>query len=321
MYFDAEIDNFAQDGLTTEQQLEQLNEDIVKNSISEADIVCISIGGNDLLSIFEQAIYNLNSNENTFFKDDGLFNVSPEFIQSFVMDYSSSFSSAAIKASENIEIIKNKIKEINPDAELIMQTVYIPFESSDEKTNTLYKPLKVFASLYIGNINSAIKNAAPNLADINLKFNEKPYIYTNIDKFDIHPNYLGHMLIAEEIIQTLGISGNYSVFKTASDEIPHGIFSQFPDYISKELDEFSNGQMRRGTLEQAIERTSVSPTETQDTSEKTENTVNTTAAKDKEKKGSKSRGILSVIFLILGFTLILLTALRKLIKNKKGKNK
>ncbi len=330
-YFSAEVNNFAKDGLTTEEQLEELETQEIQNSIQDSDIVCISIGGNDLLSIFEDALYDLDMSGGIISDSEGeglFFNISSEFVQSFVINYTSAFGSAAITASENMEKIKNKIEEINPDAEIVMQTVYIPFESSDEKKNTIYKPLKTFASLYIGTINTAIKENAPKLADINLKFSEKPYLYTNIDNFDIHPNYFGHMLIAEEIIQTLGLSGDHSIFKDSFDKIPHGLYSQLPEYMSAELDEFTIGNLRNEALIQAVEKSEniensseASDVEsgTQEADEETKTKKNEEKEKKEENKSGKN--ILSKIFLILGFLLIIFTVLRKLIKNKKGRKK
>lgn len=321
-YFNAETENFARDGLTTEQLLEYLNESDIIESVKKSDIVCVSIGGNDLFSIFENALMDLQSNEISFSNSDEFFNVSSEFIQSFVIDYSSAFSSAAVKASENIVTIKDRIKEINPDAALVMQTVYIPFESSDEKKNSLLKPLKTYASLYIGTINTSIRNNAPNLADINLKFRENSYVYTNMDKFDIHPNYIGHMLIAEEIIQTLGFNGDWSIFKTASDAIPHGVFSDFPDYISDELEEFSAGQLRSGTLQQVIDKTYTVQTEaSEEPEELTKETKKQTEITKEETPKKKGRRPISIVFLAIGFILIIITAFRRVIKNKKRKNK
>ncbi len=302
--------------------LEYLNEPDITESIKESDIVCVSIGGNDLFLIFEDALMNLSSNDINISDGEQSFNISSEFVQNFVINYSSAFGSAAVKASENIEKIKDRINEINSDAELVMQTVYIPFESSDEKKNSLLKPLKTYASLYIGTINTSIRNKAPNVADINLKFKEKTYVYTNMDKFDIHPNYIGHMLIAEEIIQTLGLNGDCSIFKTASDAIPHGIFTNFPDYISSELEEFSEGQLRKDTLQQVIDKTYTVQTEPSESTEELTNETEKQTKKAEEASPKKKNGrSISTVFLILGFILIIITSLRKIIKNKKGKNK
>ncbi len=325
-YFNASVDNFAVSGLTTEGQLEKLNEEEVKNSIKNADIICLSIGGNDLISIIEEAFSN-NGAEGLFSGNGNDINISVEFIQKFIMNYSSAFGSAASNAGSNIEEITNKLKELNPDAEIIIQTIYIPFESSNENLNLILSPLKTFSSMFIGDINSSIKNAAPNTADIYLKFSEKSYLYTNIDKYDIHPNYLGHMLIAEEIIQTLGLSGDYSIFKTATDELPHGIFLELPEYISGEIDDFANGQMRRGTLEQSIERFASADAEISDStdnSDLTESMVNIEVSEQSEqteksdKKNNERRSLFSRIFLVIGVSIILfITAFRYIKKRRK----
>lgn len=325
-YFDANVDNFAVSGLTTEGQLEKLNEVEIKDSIKNADIICLSIGGNDLIDIIEEAFRN-NGTEGLFAGNGNDFNISVEFVQNFIMNYSSAFGSASVNAGTNIEEITNKLNELNPNAEIIIQTIYIPFESSNEKWNLILNPLKTFSSMFIGDINSFIKNSAPNIADIYLKFSEKPYLYTNIDKYDIHPNYLGHMLIAEEIIQTLGIPGDYSIFKTTADELPHGIFSELPEYISDELDNFAAGHMRRGTLEQSIERFASANAETNnknDDSDQSENTINIEVSEQSkqtektDKKDSERKSFFSRISLVIGVSIILfITAFRYIKKRRK----
>ena len=125
-YFNADVDNFAVSGLTTEGQLEKLNEPEIENSIKDADIICLSIGGNDLMDIVEDAFSNSGA-EKIISGEDSNFNLSAEFIQNFILNYSSAFGSAAANAGSNIEEITNKIKDLNPEAEIIIQTIYIPF--------------------------------------------------------------------------------------------------------------------------------------------------------------------------------------------------
>lgn len=326
-FFNSDVDNYAVNGLTTEGLLEKLDESEIENSINEADIICLSIGGNDLLNIIEEAFKNFNSNGNLSSENSGNFNISAEFVESFIIDYSTAFGDASVKAGTNIEKIKNKIYEINPDAELVMQTIYVPFESSNENMNKILSPLKTFSSIFISTINNAVKEVSPKTADINLKFSEKPYIYTNIDNFDIHPNYLGHMLIAEEIIQTLALSGDYSVFKDEIDKIPYGIFSQFPDYTANELDEFSNGQMRNCSLEEAIENSDKTAAAITENTEETEVSDQTEAGEqteqsrkqENEKKISGAKPILSRIFLIAGIAIILFITAFNFIKKRRNR--
>lgn len=324
-YFEANVENFAVNGLTTEELIENLNEQETIASVSQADLVCVSIGGNDFLSIFQEAMLEA---EGIGFSSDGKMNISSDFVSKFVMDYSAALGAASVKAGENISVIKNRIAEINPDAEIIMQTVYNPFESSDPDLNNIMAPLKTFAAMYITTINNSIKEVAPNTADIYLKFSEKPYLYTNIDSYDIHPNYIGHLLIAEEIVQIINQDGNADLFSENIYKIPQGVYSQFPEYMVNELNLFVQGEMRRGTLEQSIQRmvavevneeTSVSETEITEETE-IKRTESTTTQQTEKKEVSRTQQTFSKIFMILGVILILSVTMRRFIKKKKKNN-
>ncbi len=317
-YFNADIENFAVDGFTTQNLIDKLEEQDVVSSIENADLICISIGGNDFLSIFQTALSEVGG---ISISSDGQpnINVSSEFVSKFIMDYSSAFADAAVQAGENILQIKDTINNINPDAEIIMQTVYNPLESSNEEMNKLMSPIKTFASLYMTAVNNSIKEASPNTADIYLKFSEKAYLYTNIDSYDIHPNFIGHMLIAEEIIQTLASDGDFTVFTDTIYNLPQGVFSEFPQYTSDELTSFAQKHLRRGTLEQSIQRTaSASVQETTEENSQETNVTETEATKTSEtKKTSKTNKILSRVFLILGFSIIILVTFLKFVRERK----
>ena len=149
-------------------------------------------------------------------------------------------------------------------------------------------------------------------------------MYLNIDNFDIHPNYIGHMLIAEEIIQVISQDGVTDLFGENVYKIPQGVYSQLPEYMTNELDLFVGGQLRRGTLEQSIQRTASAEisaettetvsSETQQTENSEENTENTSAKS--ENKTNKSNKVLSKVLMILGITLILAVTVRRFIRER-----
>ncbi len=315
LYYDAEIDNFAVNGQTTEELIEMLEEYEVKSSLEQSDLVCISIGGNDFLSIFEKAYTEIGNGVDI---SEGSINVSSEFVSKFIMDYSSLFSTAAVNGGENIKIIISKIKEINPDVQVVMQTVYNPLESENSEINAVMAPLKTFFSMYLSTMNNCIKEISPVTADINLKFSEKPYLYTNIENLDIHPDAIGHMLIAEEIIQTLSETGNSNIFKDTIYNIPQGIFSKFPQYTADELNEFAEGNLRRGTLEQSISREASAKIEITEAETTETNVVAENVDSEKEKKkDNKVKNTLSRIFLVLGMTIILAVTFKRYVSKKK----
>lgn len=320
-YFNAQVSNFAVNGQTTAELLYELDDSEIISSVEGSELVCISIGGNDFLSIFENAYSEMNG-EITI--SEGEINVSSDFVSKFITDYASAFDPAAAEACENIKKIKERIKEINPDAQIVMQTVYNPFESSDDKANIIMTPLKTFSSVYLSTVNKAIKEVYPDTADIDLKFSEKPYLYTNIDSYDIHPNAIGHMLIAEEIIQVLEEDGDFEVFKQAVYNIPQGVYSEFPEYTANELNLFADGQLRRGTLESTVNKDALSKNidETEEISQsETEEVIEITEQKPEKKEDKKEesnvRNILSRIFLLMGVLIILAVTVKRHYKKKR----
>lgn len=316
-YFDAELDNFAKDGRQTAELIQQLeNDEDVISSIQEADLICVSIGGNDVLQIFLDSFSELkniggnNSNEQ--------FALSGESVQGFIMKYSSAFGPAAAQASENIAEIREKISELNPEAPVIIQTVYNPFETDDEKLNSIMKPLKTFAAMYLGVINNAVRQQPAVIADIHKKFDNNSWLYTNIKEFDIHPNYIGHMLIAEEIVQSLEQPGNGEIFKAQLEKLPKDYLNSIPGDITDEIIRLANGQFRGEnnaestdslTAENEIKPSEEASKASQEQSSETQN-IN----KTEQKKKSKLSSLLFYTGIILISASVLLKVYSKLRK-------
>lgn len=303
-YFDADLDNFAKDGRQTSELLEQIeNDDDVRSSLENADLICVTIGGNDVLQIFLDAMSEVKTRGNNTSGEQ--FELSQEFVQSFIMKFASAIGPAAAQAGENITEIREQIRELNPDAPVIMQTVYNPFETDNEKLNSIMKPLKTFTALYLGVINNAVKQQPEVIADIHEKFDENSWLYTNIKKFDIHPNYVGHMLIAEEIIQTLKHSGNGEIFRTELQKIPEEYYSGIPDNITGEILGLADGEFRTDKVIDSF-------TEKTETEHKNSESVQETSAttKETEKKKQKKNGKLSTVLITIGTALIIISVLR-----------
>lgn len=309
-YFDAELDNFAKDGRQTAELIEQIeNDGDVRNSIEKADLICVSIGGNDVLQIFLDSLSELNTAGGS--GAEGQFKFSQEFVQGFIMKYASAFGPAAAQAGENITEIREKISELNPEALVIMQTVYNPFETDDEKLNSIMKPLKTFTAMYLGVINNTVKQQPAVIADIHKKFDDNSWLYTNIKKFDIHPNYVGHMLIAEEIIQKLKQPGNGEIFKTQLECIPEDYFAVIPDDITGEIIRLADGEFRTDPLADTVgglaaENETGSSEGISETSQEQKSETEKT-----DKKEQKKKIRLSSIFFYTGIVLISAAVLLK----------
>jgi hypothetical protein len=247
------------------------------------------------------------------------FSISQDFVQSFVMQFSSSFGPAATQAGENISKIKEKISEINPDAPLVMQTIYNPFDANidNEQLNSVMKPLKSFTAIYLGVINSAVKQQQAVIADIHTKLNENSWLYTNISDFDIHPNYLGHMLIAEEIIQQLQLSGNGDVFRNEIDKIPDDSYTVIPESITNEINALANGELRSGDLQASSNSYSAENETEAEVTEETSETAQKTTQTAENKTEQKKKFSISDLLLCVGVVLIVGSICLKIYSKKR----
>lgn len=247
-YLDYDTENFAVPGLTTAGLIAKLSEQEVKNAVSNADMIVISIGGNDFIStareLFEEKygqivdITDLNSIF-AMFESDVL-----KALSTLSNLYTTKFPQACDTAIANIEQISSTIYSLNPDAEVVFQNIYDPFQIDEERYNKYiladatykngYNGLKraVYYNInatktYEGNypvsfnvrINDAVGNA--HVADIcnaftadEVRDDDLTLPYGNVSYFtdvfdtydrDFHPNQKGHLEIASAILEELDV--------------------------------------------------------------------------------------------------------------------
>ena len=211
-----------------------------------------------------------------------------------------------------------QIEEINPDARLIFQTVYNPFETDDEKMKPVYSPLYTFTSIYLGTINSSIRNGSGmEYADIQNKFRGGCTLYTNIKNMDIHPNKIGHLLIAEEIVQQLRLSGENGIFIRELESMIST--DKIPEELRSEIERLSLGQFRVNETEDVFagpEITQEASAESQ--TDETKNIETQTAVKKAEKIPDKAY---MTILPIVGLAAAVIILAAVLVKRKKKDKK
>lgn len=270
-YFDAKVENYAYAGKTTQQLIEMIDNDkSVRESVKDSELICVSIGANDILELFFDDLVNMAQSYNE--SPDGELNIPPEAIENIITSIATSIGPASANAGKNIDVIIDKLKAVNPSAILVFQTVYNPFETNNETFEPLFSPLYTFASIYLSSVNNAIRNSKDiENADIREKFKGYCSIYTNIDDLDIHPNKLGHIVIAEEIIQTLKIPGKSEIFKYNIEDMTGDLHVNIPQDLKEEIIGLSNGIFRKEEIlaesvteaaaETLTEKVTASPTE------------------------------------------------------------
>lgn len=204
--------NHAIGGHTTYNLNKRLQEQVVIDDVADADIIAVSIGGNNFLlgGIAQMAI-------------EGLLFKKYDLIEKTIDEFYADFGLAL-----------DKIKAINPEATLFVQTLYNP---RDDMLGTVYQ-------YAVERLNETIKAIAAERAgdyivvDIYPAF-EGHMEYIQGDK--IHPNNLGHYVIAEEYIKVLKDMGlgtaEAPLTEAPTVEIPLSLWEKIINFF-KELFSF-----------------------------------------------------------------------------------
>ena len=179
--------NLAVDGFTSKALLLYLETSSVKSAVREAEIIQISIGGNDFLTS------NL-----------------PLLLFTGLMDMDFMFNSRQKSFSANFTELIEKIKEINPKAKLLIQTLYNPCSNSlrrvyQKGVNVINNTIKSYLANHPGSFT---------IVDVESAFaGHSDYIAVDT----IHPNSKGNLAIANKTLSVLG-SGRAAVITSPATD-------------------------------------------------------------------------------------------------------
>lgn len=197
-------ENFAEDGLTSEELLHALEQpsEALGNSLRFADCVIISIGGNDFLGKMMEAvkISALSDTDMLSALLDGEFRAEMlgEFTDRILKSVTAAMRNADVdRTISNIQKSTDLISRINPDAEVVLLTIYNPFSE-----HILLSGISDAAESVLSELNGKISAIAGNspkikIADIHAAFANNASQFTNINRLDIHPSEAGHERIYE----------------------------------------------------------------------------------------------------------------------------
>lgn len=176
-----------------------------------ADIVTVSIGANNVLSTTIDMIaqYSVLSTVT----DESLRNAS---LPSLFTNFKIKTDDGIADFSVDLPKIVSSIRELAPDAKIIIQTIYNPYKSLDDVLDFVDTKVLVreMSDELVSRLNSIIKENASSLgytvADVYSAFAD---VYDVINAeyaeneafagYDPHPNKKGHQLIAETIYSVL----------------------------------------------------------------------------------------------------------------------
>ncbi len=203
-------ENFAVDGSTSEELLATLEQptDALKKSLESADCVVVSIGGNDFLGKMMDAVKYavLTDTEmisallNGEFRAEILGELTDRLLKAVLSEMK---NSDVDKTVSNIRGVTQKISQINPDARIVLLTIYNPFSE-----HILLSGISDTAEGVLSELNGKIAGIAddsPNvkIADVHAAFADNASRFTNINRLDIHPSEAGHERIYELLCDTI----------------------------------------------------------------------------------------------------------------------
>lgn len=231
----------AVDGQTTTSLLESLSStdasgDNIREAVGNAGLITLTVGGNDIMDALYKYLtnkYNEQNPNNT--KDEEQIKselmsgqmLTVLFALGVISDFttSSEATEAFVNISANLPMIFDKIKEINPDAVVVMTTQYNPysflakeltgtfFESYAETisttfekgVNTLNNIINAVTAQYgyiTADVYSAFASAQENPCNASYAADTMAF------NLDFHPNVYGHELIANVINSVLPSSAS-----------------------------------------------------------------------------------------------------------------
>ncbi len=244
--------NKAVNGETTSSLLARLSTTEYQNAVIDADLITITIGGNDLMAI----LYSFLADEMNMSADQVKATLESGTDMTALTAAANAINSGSfVPSAVDIAAIAvrfasviSTIKALNPDAMIITATQYDPYKYLTYQINSLYSLLPSFAPDYIpladaiiklsGTINSALSTlngmlrsgSGYTVADVYSVFNGSSEQLCNASilmaglsvksiNMDFHPNAQGHRMIASCIASVLPPVVTYTITFRHHDDV------------------------------------------------------------------------------------------------------
>ncbi len=180
----------------------------MKGDVQKAELIVISIGGNDMDRLIPLILYKVTGKQITEYSQmaQALQGITPEAYASLENDaeVQGAITDAVAKLKVNLKTVSDIIKENAPDARVIFLQQYNPLHVSG------FSDFAAFSQKSLDAANAAVAENAQSygfeVLDVPSIINSRAAELTNILKFDIHPNEQGHLEIAKLLAAHLGIS-------------------------------------------------------------------------------------------------------------------
>lgn len=208
---DLAYSNLSMEGITSSELLDIINSN--KEEIKGTGLITISIGGNNILNVIMNNLYNNIDSEHLSEYDEEKFDaivseyLNSDEINSEVMKEIDSFE------KDFINIIK-QIKKLSPDADIYINTVYNPinkrgniYDYFDEKISAINEVITKNYSIYDYEVIDCYNI---------LNSDEKLNFQVVNNEFKIYPNKVGHAMMATQVISDYEDYVNLEVEKITS---------------------------------------------------------------------------------------------------------
>lgn len=215
----------------TADVLELVKTDKLKEEISQNDIIIISVGSNDIIEPVLETVSKMGCK--TLSEAAEKISVSSDEVKALYEN----LTSEKIDIEDGIEEIYETVKTANPNARIVVQNIYNPLDINVQKLTVKLSTMKVtLESDVLKEINEVIADLdGAYVADISTKFSGNADFYTNCENLDAMPVQAGHIAIAAEIFDILGIKDKSDSMSDAIDNLPDDTKKT---YIKDHTDDF-----------------------------------------------------------------------------------
>ncbi len=257
------VTNLAVPGDTTTDLLAVIANSANQDAIASADLICISIGGNDMLKPALAYFQSLQKDGESL--TETLMRLSQEgMIDSHISNLTGELTAPRETAQANLAQIETNLRSLNADAKIVMQSIYNPLEMESTVYNgkdysSEYTYLMNYVNGQVRRINRTIAALETvTYADVYTAFNGTGWIYVRTLEKDVHPTALGHALIGALVLDAAYpgealSSSNFnavldSLTDTAAATLPEDDRALIEQYLDRSADTLFGDVDRNGSV-------------------------------------------------------------------------
>lgn len=220
--------NLAVDGATTSDLANAVSTSAYSLAVKNADIICISIGGNDFLQMM-----------NEYFNDGS--NVNLTSVLRFISEIDNKANSVIASALANVENTFKTINLTGTKAKVLVQTLYNPYEFWDFSiplVGSIDNKFQPYIEQYNSELNKLVQKYGFILSDVFTEFNINQkstslYAYcssiealsTGNYSVDPHPTAEGHQRIYE--VNYTALSENDALYNYLGYVTPESVWAEY----------------------------------------------------------------------------------------------